>query len=103
MKRIKEYVDKIDEELCGAKQYAEDYVYYKANANRYGGKMWSERFKEMANDELKHADYIHQIATEEINMLGSIYKAPAEMQEAWDKSHREYVDKTAWIRKMLEM
>ena len=31
MKRIKEYVDRINDELCDAQHYAEEYVWHRAN------------------------------------------------------------------------
>ena len=99
MTKIKHYVDKIDDEICGAKEYAEAYVEAKAKNNS----TWATRYKEMANDELKHATYIHDIATQEIDELSKVYQPPVEMQEKWDKSHKEYVEKVAWIKQMLSM
>lgn len=99
MKIIKDLVDHIDDELSGAKQYAEMYVDYKVN----GESTWAARFKEMATDELKHATYIHELATNKIQKLNQLVQPPVEMQEAWDKSHRLYVEKEAWIKQMLNM
>lgn len=99
MKRIKELVEHIDEELCGAKQYAEMYVERKAD----GDTNWANRFHGMAEDELKHAEYIHEYAMMEINRIGTIFKAPEDMQKKWDEAHKCYVEKAAWIRLMLTM
>ena len=99
MKVIKKYVDAIDEELHGAKEYAEKYVEMKAREDIQA----ATRYKEMANDELKHAMYQHEWAVKEIEMLSKIYVPPVEMQEIWDKQHKEYVEKTAWIKQMLSM
>lgn len=98
MKKIQELVDWIDDELEGAKCYAEKYVYKKAK-----GSQWAGTFHSMAEDELKHAENIHRLAVEEIETLNKVFTAPDEMQEAWDKAHKEYVEKAAWIRKMLDM
>lgn len=99
MKKIKEYVDMICEELEGAKCYAEKSVYYKAkgDSNLYG------KFRSMAEDELNHSMTIHEIAVGEIEMLNTVFKAPKEMQDEWDRVHVEYVEKSAWIRQMLSM
>lgn len=99
MTKIKNLVDQIDEEICGAKEYAEKYVEYKAkgNSNR------ANRYKEMANDELKHATYIHDMTVEDIEELRKVFKPTVEMQETWDKSHVKYVEKVAWIKQMLAM
>lgn len=99
MTKIKHYVETIDEELNGAKDYAEEYIECKAKGNM----PWANRYKEMANDELKHAMYIHDKAVADIDELSKVYTAPVEMQDAWDKSHKEYVEKAAWIKQMLAM
>lgn len=99
MKSIKNYVDAIDDEIEGAKEYAEKYVECKAK----GDMQSANRYKEMATDELKHATYEHEWAVNEIERISKIYTAPVEMQEAWEKSHKEYVEKVAWIKQMLAM
>lgn len=99
MRSIKNYVEAIDEELEGAKDYAEKYVERKAK----GDMQSANRYKEMANDELKHASYIHEWAVKEIDEISKVYTAPVEMQEAWEKAHKEYVEKVAWIKQMLTM
>jgi len=99
MKKIQRLVDHIDEEICGAKDYAESYLEYKA----VGNAQWANKYREMANDELKHATYIHDIITSEIETLSKVYTPPVEMEEKWDKSHKEYVEKVAWIKQMLAM
>lgn len=99
MKTIKKYVEAIKDEVHGAKEYAEKYVECKAKGNT----SMATRYKEMANDELKHAMYEHEWAVKEIEEISKIYTAPLEMQEAWDKSHKEYVEKVAWIKQMLTL
>ena len=47
--------------------------------------------------------YEHEWAIKEIEEISKVYTAPVEMQEAWEKAHKEYVEKVAWIKKMLEM
>lgn len=98
MKKIQDYVDKIDEELMDAKEYAEMYLTFKASDS-----IFTSKAKEMAEDELKHAGYVHDIAVAEINELKRVFTAPAEMQEEWDRAHKVYLEKTAWIRQMLQM
>lgn len=99
MTKIKKYVEYIDEELCEAKEYAEKYVECKAA----GDMPWANRYKEMANDELKHAMYLHERAIQEIEKLNEVFKPTTKMQETWDKSHEKYVEKSAWIKTMLAM
>lgn len=99
MKIIADLVDKIDEEIEDAKEYAESYLQYKAE----GKVEWSNKYKQMSADEINHAMNLHAIATTKIDELKRVYTAPAEMQEAWDKSHKRYIERVAWIKQMLAM
>lgn len=99
MRQIKKYVERIDEEIEDAKEYAERAIEEKVKGNTSD----ATKFKEMANDELKHATYLHDMAVRAIQEISKVYTAPVEMQEAWEKSHKEYVERVAWVKKMLEM
>lgn len=96
---IKKYVDLIEDEIEGAKEYAEKYVECKAKGNTAR----AQKYKEMATDELKHTTYIHDMAIQDIEELKKIYTPPVEMQEKWDKSHKEYVESIAWVKQMLTL
>ena len=99
MEKIKKLADEIMDELHSAKEYAEEYLTFKAKGNQ----TWANRYKEMANDELKHAVYIHERAVEEIEELRKVYTPPEEMLEKWESDHRKFLEKTAWIKQMLAM
>ena len=99
MTKIKKLADEIMDELDSAKEYAEEYLTYKAKENS----TWANRYKEMATDELKHADYIHDRAISEIEELKKVYAPPQEMLEQWDADHKKYIEKAAWIKQMLTM
>lgn len=99
MRKIKKYVDGIEAELCDAKNYAECYVENKASGNMSR----ANKYKEMANDELKHSMILHQISIEDITELNNVFTPTAEMEEKWEKAHKDYVDKSAWIKQMLSM
>lgn len=99
MRHIKVYTDAVSEEIEGAKEYAEKYVEAKV-----GGDMEkASKYKEMANDELKHAMINHEWAVAEVNKVSKMYEPPAEMLEKWSKAHKEYVEEAAWIKQMLAM
>ena len=98
MRTIKEYVDKLKEEIEDASNYAEAYVECKASGNIDR----ANKYKEMARDELRHAEIIHQFAVAKIEEVSKIYTPPAEMEEAWRKAHKEYVKHVAEIKIMLE-
>lgn len=99
MRRIQELVEQIDEELEGARNYAECALDSKAHGDskRYGS------YCEMAEDELKHAGYIHDRAIEEIDKLSAVYTPPAAMEAKWKECHKTYIEKAAWIKTMLNM
>lgn len=99
MKAIKRLVNKIDEELAGAQSYAEMYVEEKSEGNTE----WAKEFREMAEDELKHSGKIHDYAVMKINKLKEVYTPSQEMLDKWEESHKNYVDKAAWIKQMLAM
>lgn len=99
MKKIKKLIDCIDEELESAKDYAERYIEFKAK----NISAWSSKFHTMAEDELKHADNLHALAVLEIQDLEKVFNAPESMKEEWEKSHKHYVEKAAWIKQMLAM
>lgn len=99
MRAIKKYVEAIDEEIEGAKDYAEKYVECKAKGDM--GK--ANRYKEMASDEIKHAMYIHEWAIAEIEEIKKVFVPPVDMLEKWEKAHKEYVEKVAWIKQMLSL
>lgn len=107
MERIKKLADEIMDELCSAKEYAEKYLTYKAKgASGSSNKdydTWAKKFYEMAEDELKHGSYLHDLAVEEIDELRKVYTPPQEMLEKWESDHKKYIEKAAWIKQMLAM
>ena len=104
MTRIKNLVEQIKDELCDAKEYAEDYLTFKAKSgDSKDYSEWSARYKEMATDELKHALYLHDRAVAEIEELKKVMTPPEEMLQKWESAHREYIEKAAWVKQMLAM
>ena len=100
MTKIKKYVEGISEELDDAKKYIEKALEYKSmgNGDRYNG------YKAMSIQELEHANRLHDYAVQDIEQLKSVYpEIPQKMMDAWEKSHVDFVEKTAWIRQMQAM
>lgn len=100
MKKIKEYVEGIEDELESAKEYMEKALWYKAkgNSERYS------RYKEMSLQESSHANNLHQFAMEDIEILEKAYPdIPQDMMDKWNHSHNEFVEKSAWIKQMQSM
>ena len=99
MTAIKKLADQMSEELESAKDYAEEYLTFKAKGNQ----TQATRYKEMATDELKHAGYIHDRVVGEIGELRKVYTPPEDMLEKWESDHKRYIEKAAWIKQMLTM
>lgn len=99
MKMIKKIVDSIDDELCGAEKYAEEYIYQKS----VGNSTWASKYKTMSTQELEHGMTQHDRVVEEIERVRSVYQPSQEMLDKWEKSHKEYLDKVARIKIMLSM
>ena len=99
MTRIKNLADQIKDELESAKNYAEEGLYYKAK----GSSEWYSRYKNMAEDELEHAGYLHDRVVSEIEKLKAVMTPPEEMLQKWERDHKEYVETAAWVKQMLAM
>ena len=63
----------------------------------------ANHFHEMAQDELKHASFLHEMATKSADELSKVFVPPEEMLEKWRKAHTKYVESAAWIKQMLAM
>ena len=47
---------------------------------------------------------LHDMAVQDIEQLKAVYPdVPQRMTDAWDKSHVDFVEKTAWIKQMQSM
>lgn len=96
---IKKYVEAIESEISGAKEYAEKFVENKVR----GDMQKASRYSEMANDELKHAMYEHEWAVKAVDEISKVYTPPEEMMEKWEKAHKIYVEEVANIKHMLSL
>jgi len=99
MRKILEYLDKVDDELCDAKNYAESYLQFRVE----GDQEWADKFKAMSEEELNHALSIQELSVQRINKIKSVYTPPTEIEETWHKSHARYLEEVAWIKQMLSM
>ena len=97
MKAIKELVDHIKEEVEGAMEYANKYAEYKVL-----GSPRASTYKQMAYDELSHADKIHEFAVEEIQKARAVMTPPVEMEEKWEHEHKKFIEEVAKIKMMLQ-
>ena len=100
MRKIKEIIMKMDDEIEDAKAKADEYADYKVA----GDNQEASASKQAALDELKHADLYHSRAVKEIQKIRQTFpEPPAKMLEKWEKEHREYIDRVAFIKQILSM
>ena len=104
MNKIKKYVEGMTEELDGAKKYIETALEYKAMGNSPENTARYNTYKEMSVQELNHCSNLHQFAVQDIEKLKAVYPdIPKDMMDKWEKAHKEYVEKAAWIKQMQSM
>ena len=97
MKVIKELVDHIKEEVEGAFEYANKYAEFKVL-----GSPRASTYRQMAYDELSHADKIHEFAVEEIQKARAVMTPPADMEEKWSHEHKKFIEDVAKIKMILQ-
>lgn len=100
MERIGELVDGIYDEVADAEKYAKAALKCKTD----GEIAYAKTYAEMANQELGHADRLHDMAVSEIKLAEQQGReAPDGMRKVWDWEHGRIVDKTAAVRNLLMM
>ena len=99
MKMIHEKIENICEELEDALEYAEKYMVCKARGNLGH----ANKFKEMAHDELNHANMLHELYTADIEELNKVYTLTEEEEKAWEHCHKHFAEKVAMVRHILSM
>ena len=99
MKLLHEHIEHIEDELEGAKEYAEKYITCKAKGNVQSANI----YKEMAHDELKHAMFMYDLAVKDVEQVGAIYTLPVQDEEAWAMIKKKYAEHIAIIRQMLSI
>lgn len=57
----------------------------------------------MAQAEIDHTNFWHQLSVNLIEKVRKVYKPTAEMQEKWDDVHKKYVEEMAEIDRMLSL
>jgi len=97
MKIIKQIVEDIEDELCGAEHYAKMATQYKDT-----DKQLADNYARMAQTELGHVNDLHDHAVRMIEMQKrSGVEVPASMQAVWDWEHGKHVDTAARVRSLL--
>lgn len=98
MRIITDFIDNIEEEIELAKLYAQNYVLYR-NANNLE---WSNKYKEMTKDSIKHINNICELTKLTINQLQKDYTLPKEILKVWKKKSVRYANVVEWISEMIK-
>jgi Na+-translocating ferredoxin:NAD+ oxidoreductase RnfC subunit len=99
MRLIDKMLEQLEEEVEGARDYAEKYVEFKARGNMSR----ANRYKEMAHDELKHATFLKEMDIADIDELKKVYPMTDEEQSLWEHGHKHVNDQMAMVMHVLSM
>lgn len=99
MKIIHKMLHHLEEEVEGAKEYAEKYIENKATNNMSR----AAKFKEMAMDELKHASNLREFDMEDVGEIKKVYAMSDEENTAWEHGQKHLSEQMALVKHMLEM
>jgi hypothetical protein len=99
MRLIDKMLEQLEEEVEGARDYAEKYVEFKARGNMSR----ANRYKEMAHDELKHATFLKEMDIADIDELKKVYPMTDEEQSLWEHGHKHMNDQMAMVMHVLSM
>ncbi len=100
MERIAELSCMVHDEVDGARKYAKRALLAKDLERAQDART----FAEMANQELGHADKLHDMATDLISEAkrGGA-EVPSGMEKVWGYEHGRIVEETAAVRSLLQM
>ena len=87
------YIEYTDEELAGARKYADMFLMYKDEPE------WSALCADMAKNKLNFAQIFHDKACDEIKTA----KLPRAMAQIWEIEEDYYEEEKAIIKRMLEL
>lgn len=99
MIKIKELIENIEEEIHGAKEYAEY-----ANKYKDDDKELAEMYYSLATVELDHVDKLHKAVVRLIEKYRATKgEPPTEMKAIWVWEHEKQIEEVAEIKILLEM
>lgn len=96
MKILDKMMDHICDELEGAWEYAEKYLENKAK-----GDQRSSKYREMALDEIHHAEILYSFAVDDIEKLERFYTLTGEEEEKWEHTKKKFTERVAFLKHTL--
>ena len=98
MKIIKTIAHQIHEETEGAMDYAKSAVHYREEYPEL-----ARVYADMAEQELTHANKLHDFVVKFINEVRRTKEPPAYMLEVWEEEHKEIIEEVAQTKAMIAM
>ena len=98
MKIIKKISAQIHEETEGAMDYAKCAVHYKEEYPDL-----ARVYAEMAEQELSHANKLHDYVVKFISRAREMGEPPRYMLEMWEEEHREIIEEVAKTKAIIAM
>lgn len=99
MRKILEYLEKINDELFDAREYAEIYLQMRVEDKEE----LAMKFKTMSEEELTHASIMRDLVIQNMKKIKMVYNPPAEFEENLTKSDANFDKKMAQINQLLSM
>lgn len=99
MKDIGEIACYIEEEVADACKYAKKALWFKDN----GHSLSAQAFYELAQQEVKHAEKLHEVVINLINEKKSEVEIPQGMMDIWEWKHQQLVDKLAHAKEEIAL
>lgn len=97
MKLIEKMSDQIEEEICDARKYIECALKLKENYQQI-----SKMYYDLANEEIKHAEKIHEAVMELIEDYKEQHDAPpSHMMYVYQYLHDKHVDREQEVKILI--
>ena len=90
--------EQIHDETDGAMHYAKNAVHYKEEYPEL-----SRVYAEMAEQELTHANKLHDFVVKFITKVREMGEPPKYMLDMWEEEHHEIIEEVAKAKAMLAM
>lgn len=97
MNYIDKMIEKLEDEVEGAVEYAEESIKCRAK----GHTERASKYRAMALDEITHAETIRDFTTQDIADIKRVYEIPVEDEEKWHSAHRRINEIIAAIKLMI--
>ena len=99
MKVIKELVEMIEDEACGAEEYIKKGMQYKGE-----DKALADTFAKLAETELQHVDLLHAQVVRIIKAWEATgNEVPPAMEAVYDYTHQKSIDHVARVKTLINM